>query len=207
MRIKTIVTGIISTNCYVVHNEETQEAVIIDPGACSKNLKDYLLEKKLTVKGILLTHGHFDHILGLDGLLEMFDVPVYVHRDEEKLITDPILNQSKAYTNGYTFTKAKYVEDKEVLHLIGYSFQVIHTPGHTKGGACYYVKEEDVLFSGDTLFYASVGRTDFPTGSTSELIRSIREKLMCLPDDTIVYPGHMGATSIGYEREQNPFIQ
>ena len=124
----------------------------------------------------------------MDGLLEMFDVPVYVHRDEEELITDPILNQSKVYTNGYTFTKAKYVEDKEVLNLIGYSFQVIHTPGHTKGGACYYVKEEDVLFSGDTLFYASVGRTDFPTGSTSELIRSIREKLMCLSDDTIVYP-------------------
>lgn len=76
-----------------------------------------------------------------------------------------------------------------------------------KGSACYYVKEEEVLFSGDTLFYASVGRTDFPTGSTSALIRSIKEKLMCLPDETIVYPGHMGATSIGYERQQNPFIQ
>lgn len=207
MRIKTIVTGIISTNCYVVHNEETKEAVIIDPGAFSKKLKDYLLEEKLHVKAVLLTHGHFDHILGLDGLSEIYDVPVYVHEDEEELIKDPILNQSKTYTDGYTFTKAKYVKDGEKLNLIGYTFQVIHTPGHTKGGACYYVKEEDVLFSGDTLFYASVGRTDFPTGSTSELIRSIREKLMCLPDDTIVYPGHMGATSIGYERQQNPFIQ
>ena len=107
MRIKTIVTGIISTNCYVVHNEKTKEAVIIDPGACSKNLKDYLLEEKLDVKGILLTHGHFDHILGLDGLLEMFDVPVYVHENEEELIKDPVLNQSKTYTNGYAFTRAK----------------------------------------------------------------------------------------------------
>lgn len=207
MRIKTIVTGIISTNCYVIHNEETKEAVIIDPGAFSQKLKDYLLEENLYVKAVLLTHGHFDHILGLDGLLEKYNVPVYVHENEEELIKDAVLNQSKTYTNGYTFTKAKYVKDGEILNLIGYSFQVIYTPGHTKGGVCYYVKEEDVLFSGDTLFYASVGRTDFPTGSTSELIRSIREKLMCLPDDTIVYPGHMGATSIGYERQQNPFIQ
>ena len=184
-----------------------KKRLLLTREACSKNLKDYLLEEKLDVKGILLTHGHFDHILGLDGLLEMFDVPVYVHENEEELIKDPVLNQSKTYTNGYAFTRAKYVKDKDVLNLIGYSFQVIHTPGHTKGGVCYYVEEEEVLFSGDTLFYASVGRTDFPTGSTSELIRSIREKLMCLPDDTIVYPGHMGATSIGYERQQNPFIQ
>ena len=207
MRIKTIVTGIISTNCYVVHNETTKEAILIDPGACSKNLKDYLLEEKLNVKGILLTHGHFDHILGLDGLLQMFDVPVYVHEEEKELIEDAVLNQSKTYTEGYVFKKAQYVKDGQMLNLIGYDFQVIHTPGHTKGSACYYVKEEEVLFSGDTLFYASVGRTDFPTGSTSALIRSIKEKLMCLPDETIVYPGHMGATSIGYERQQNPFIQ
>ena len=94
-----------------------------------------------------------------------------------------------------------------MLNLIGYSFQVIHTPGHTKGGACYYVKEEDVLFSGDTLFYASVGRTDFPTGSTSELIRSIREKLMCLPDDTNCLSGTYGCNFYRLEGEQNPFIQ
>lgn len=207
MRIKTIVTGIISTNCYIVSNEETREAIIIDPGYCSKSLKEYLLDEKLSVKAILLTHGHFDHILGLDGLLEMYDIPVYVHEEEKRLIEDAVLNQSKTYTDGYTFTRAIYVKNEEVLNLIGYSFRVIYTPGHTKGSVCYYVKDEDVLFSGDTLFYASVGRTDFPTGNTSELICSIREKLMCLPDDTIVYPGHMGATSIGYERQQNPFIR
>lgn len=206
MKIEKFVTGIISTNCYVVQNEDTKEAVIIDPANYPKKMRAYINEEGLEIKAILLTHGHFDHIMGIDDILAEFDIPVYVHEDEKELINDAVLNESKTYTNGYTFAKAEYLKDGQILELAGYCFQVIHTPGHTSGGVCYYVESEDTLFSGDTLFYASVGRTDFPTSSMSALVRSIREKLLVLPDETIVYPGHMGATSIANEKNMNPYI-
>lgn len=206
MKIETFVTGIISTNCYVVHNEDTKEAVIIDPAYYPKKMKAYIAEEGLEIRAILLTHGHFDHIMGIDAILEEFPVPVFVHEDEEELINDIVLNESKTYTNGYTFSKAEYIRDGQILKFAGYEFKVIHTPGHTSGGVCYYVESEQTLFSGDTLFYASVGRSDFPTSSTSALIRSIREKLLVLPDETVVYPGHMGATSIANEKKMNPYI-
>ena len=183
MKIEIFVTGIISTNCYVVSNEETKEAVIIDPAAYPKKMKSYLQENELQVKAILLTH-----------------------EEEAELIADPILNESNTYTNGYTYEKAEYLHDGQTLDLIGYQFQVIHTPGHTSGGASYYVESEKVLFSGDTLFHGSVGRTDFKTSSMSALVHSIREKLFLLPDETVVYPGHMGATTIGTEKQINPYV-
>lgn len=206
MKVEIFVTGIISTNCYVVSNEETKEAVIVDPAAYPKKLKSYLQENELQVKAILLTHGHFDHIMGIDGVLEDYQVPVYVYEDEAELIADPILNESNTYTNGYTYDKAEYIREGQILKLIGYEFQVIHTPGHTSGGVSYYVASENVLFSGDTLFHGSVGRTDFKTSSMSALIHSIREKLFFLPDETVVYPGHMGATTIGTEKKINPYV-
>lgn len=206
MKVEIFVTGIISTNCYVVSNEETKEAVIIDPAACPKKLTGYIEEEGLEVTAVLLTHGHFDHMMGVQELVDRYQVPVYVHEAEKELIGNPQLNLSASYTNGVTFTKGTYVKDKEVLFLAGYDFLVLHTPGHTQGGVCYYVESEHVLFSGDTLFCNSVGRTDFPTSSMSDLIRSIREKLLPMPDETIIYPGHMGATTIGNERINNPFI-
>lgn len=206
MKVERFVTGIISTNCYLAINENTKQAVVIDPAACPKKILDYIREENLKIEAILLTHGHFDHIMGLDGFLEHFDVPVYVHEEEERVMNDPELNQSAVYTSGYTFSGAKYVRDRQVLEFAGYLFEVLHTPGHTWGGCCYYIASEGVLFSGDTLFQNSVGRTDFETSSTSDLITSIREKLLKLPDETRVYPGHMGETLIGYERMHNPFI-
>lgn len=206
MKIEIFVTGIISTNCYAVVNEDTKEAVLIDPAAYPKKLKNYLQDNGLQVKGILLTHGHFDHIMGIDAILEDFKVPVYVHEEEKELIADPILNESRTYTKGYAYDKAEFVRDGQTLNLIGYEFKVIHTPGHTSGGASYYVESEHVVFSGDTLFHGSVGRTDFKTSSMSDLIRSIREKLFLLPDETIVYPGHMEATTIGTEKNTNPYV-
>lgn len=206
MKVEKYITGIISTNCYVVSNEETKEAVIVDPAACPKKLIDHIREEELQVRAILLTHGHFDHTMGIDGFLEVFPVPVYVHQDDQAILTDPGLNLSAVYTAGYTFAGAKSVTDGQTLHLAGYDFQVLHTPGHTRGGCCYYVESEKVLFSGDTLFQNSVGRTDFPNSSMSDLTRSIREKLMALPDDTLVYPGHMGETTIGHERTYNPYL-
>lgn len=206
MKVEKFVTGIISTNCYLAINEETKQAVVIDPAACPSYLMSHIKSEGLKVEAILLTHGHFDHIMGIDGFLSEFDVPVYVHEDDADAMEDPVLNQSSTYTSGYTFGKARYLRDRQTLEQAGYTFQVIHTPGHTKGGCCYYVASEDVLFSGDTLFQNSVGRTDFVNSSTSDLVHSVREKLFLLPDDTIVYPGHMGETKIGHEKKYNPYV-
>ena len=206
MKVEKFVTGIISTNCYLVINEDTKQAVVIDPAACPSYLMSHIKSEGLKVEAILLTHGHFDHIMGIDGFLSEFDVPVYVHEEDADAMEDPVLNQSSTYTSGYTFGKARYLRDRQTLELAGYTFQVIHTPGHTKGGCCYYVASEDVLFSGDTLFQNSVGRTDFVNSSTSDLVHSVREKLFLLPDDTMVYPGHMGETKIGHEKKYNPYV-
>ena len=206
MKIEKFVTGIISTNCYLAINEETKQTVVIDPAACPSYLMGHMKSEGLQVEAILLTHGHFDHIMGIDDLRREFPVPVYVHEGDRETLLDPALNLSSSYTNGYTFDGADYIRDGQRLELAGFSFQVIHTPGHTPGGVCYYLESEGVLFSGDTLFQNSVGRTDFPNSSMSDLIRSLREKVMKLPDDVKVYPGHMGETTIGHERKYNPFI-
>lgn len=206
MKVEKFVTGMISTNCYLAINEETKQAVIIDPASCPDYLISHIKREGLHVEAILLTHGHFDHIMGIDGFLEEFVVPVYVHELDQKLMTDIKLNQSSTYMAGYTFSNAVSVKDGQTLSLAGYEFRVLHTPGHTPGGVCYYVESEKTVFCGDTLFQNSVGRTDFPLGSMSELIRSIKEKLMVLPGDVTAWPGHMGETMIGYEKEHNPFI-
>ena len=207
MKIEIFVTGIISTNCYIVSNEETKEAVIVDPANLSRKMETYILEEGLKIRAVLLTHAHFDHIMGLDKVMESYGkMPVYVEESDLPLLNHAELNESMVYTNGYCYSGGDVIHDKDVLSLIGYDFEVIHTPGHTQGGVCYYVANENVLFSGDTLFHGSVGRSDFATSSTSALIRSIKEKLFLLPDETIVYPGHMGATTIGYEKVNNPFL-
>lgn len=206
MKIEKFVTGIISTNCYLVINEETRQTVVIDPADCPKYLMNHIKKEGYQIEAILLTHGHFDHMMGIDKFLNEFKVPVYVHEDDEDAMNDPRLNQSAAYTAGYTFSKAQYIRGGQTLAIAGYRFQVIHTPGHTKGGCCYYIEEENVLFSGDTLFQMSVGRTDFANSSTSDLIHSVREKLLVLPEETKVYPGHMGETTIGFEKTNNPYV-
>lgn len=205
MKIEKFVIGIISTNCYLVIQEETNEAVLIDPGAYPGYMADHIKSKGFQLKGILLTHGHFDHILGLEEVLKQFPVPVYAHEAESALLTDRNVNHSKSYTKGYEFKDAVYLKDGQSLSLAGFDFQVIHTPGHTCGGVCYYLEKEQVLFSGDTLFLGSVGRTDLETGSSSDLVHSVREKLFVLPEETVVYPGHMAETSIAYEKKHNPY--
>lgn len=206
MKIEKFVTGIISTNCYLAINEETARIVVIDPAACPPYLMEHIKSNGWTVEAILLTHGHFDHTMGIDGFLEEYHVPVYVHEKEKETLEDPSLNLSKSYTSGYTFSGAAYIKDGQILELAGYSFKVLHTPGHTPGGVCYYVESEGVLFCGDTLFQNSVGRTDFPNSSMSDLVRGIREKLIVLPEEVIAYPGHMGETTIGHEKKYNPFF-
>lgn len=206
MKINRFVIGPVGTNCYIVRNEESGECFLVDPADCPPELLRFIREEKLAVKAVLLTHGHFDHIMGLDGLLSEYPVPVYAHEDEKPILENADLNASSSmYGRGYTFSGAEYVSDGSRLEIAGMTAEVIATPGHTAGGCCYYFRKEKVLFSGDTLFCASVGRTDLPTGNGSRLIRSIREKLFILPDETRVFPGHMDETTIGYEKKYNPF--
>ena len=207
MKIKKYVVGMIGTNCYLVINEETKETVMVDPGAYPAKVKNAVKEQGLKLKAVLLTHAHFDHIMGLSDVMEDVKVPVYVEEADLPMMTDGESNLSSTYVRGgYRFEEAVPVSDGQQLEIAGFQFRVIHTPGHTQGGVCYYVEKEGVLFSGDTLFCCSVGRSDFATSSTSALIRSIKEKLFLLPDETKVFPGHMGATTIGNEKVNNPYV-
>ncbi len=208
MKIEIFVVGMMETNCYLVSNEETKEAVLIDPGDSPRTMIDAIESEGLSLQAILLTHAHFDHIGGLKEIVKAYPVPVYVYEKDQDMMKDPDLNVSRSYIKGgFSFDEALSVTDGEVLSLAGYDFLVLYTPGHTIGSCCYYVESEGVLFSGDTLFQLSVGRTDFPTGSTLDLMTSVKEKLFVLPEETHVYPGHMGETQIGYEKAHNPYVR
>lgn len=207
MKIEKFVLGPVGTNCYIIENEESSECFLVDMAACPKELPGYLRKRGLQVKAVLLTHGHFDHIMGLDDFLKEFEVPVYAHREEKTLLGSPQLNGSVSmFGTAYCFTGAEYLDEGRILDVAGAKIEVIFTPGHTAGGCCYYIAGEGVLFCGDTLFKESVGRTDLPTGNMSQLVRSVHEKLFVLPDETKVYPGHMEETEIGYEKKYNPFL-
>lgn len=206
MRIERFSIGSLGTNCYLAENEETKELVIVDPAICPSYIVDHVKRIGYEPKAILLTHGHFDHVMGIEGWQKEFDIPVYLYEEEKEVLEKPELNLSAVFGRSYAYASAQGARDGEVLHLAGIDFEVIHTPGHTKGGCCYYVASEEVLFSGDTLFCHSVGRSDFPTGNMSVLVRSIKDRLFCLPDDVMVYPGHDELTSIGDEKQNNPFV-
>ena len=205
-KIDVRVLGMVATNCYLLCNTDTKECVLIDPADNAGKISEMIEQSGCTLKGILLTHGHFDHIMGIEDFLKAFDVPVYVGREEQPLLADDRLNASSMYGYHCTYTGAKALEDGQTVECAGTEIHVIHTPGHTVGGCCYYLPEEEALFCGDTLFCGSIGRTDLPTGSSRDLAHSIREKLMILPDETKLYPGHMDESTIGYEKEINPFI-
>lgn len=206
LAVKHMVVGAVATNCYLAENTRTREALIIDPGDSAGRIAQIIKDEGVTPVAVLLTHGHFDHAMAAGELAEEFQIPVYAHEKEQETLENPRINLSGMIGQSLAFHADRYVRDGETLDLAGFQIQVLHTPGHTLGGVCYYLESEKTLFSGDTLFCQSVGRTDFPTGSASVLIRSIKEKLMPLPDDTTVYTGHEDMTTIGMERKYNPFI-
>ena len=212
MRINHYVVGMVQTNCYIVINDETKECFIIDPGASPKQLADKIKQDNLTPVAILLTHGHFDHVAGAKGLAEEFEIKIYANEAEADTLRDPQKNVSWMVGCKDSYDADVFLKDEEVITLAGFEIKVLHTPGHTEGGCCYYIAEEGVIFTGDTLFAQSVGRTDFPGGSMSQIVRSIQEKLMTLNEagnletDIMVYPGHNDPTTIETERMENPYL-
>ena len=206
LAIRMMVLGPVQTNCYFLINEDTKEVLIVDPADRAQKIIEWINSEGLKPTAILLTHGHFDHIMGVAGVKKEYNIPIYASKDEVEVLANPQINVS-TMMGAYLSMKAdKLFSDGDVLELAGMKLKVISTPGHTIGSVCFYMEEEKVLISGDTLFEASVGRSDFPTGSSRQLIESIKTRLLVLPDDTDVFPGHGGTTSIAYEKAHNPFI-
>ncbi|MCM1107290.1 MAG: MBL fold metallo-hydrolase [Blautia sp.] len=206
LKVEQYVVGPVQTNCYFVINEETKELLVIDPGAGAKQLAGRVREQELKPAAILLTHGHFDHAAGAQELAAELGVQIYIHEADRETLADPKSNVSWMMGEGAVYQADIFLKDGQELDLAGFHIRVLHTPGHTVGGACYYFPYEDTLFSGDTLFCGSVGRTDFEGGSMANLVRSIKEKLLVLPERTVVYTGHGEATTIESERMYNSYL-
>ncbi len=203
----TNVLGSFSTNSYIVYDTESRDAVLIDPPSNADFILNMISQQRFRLQAILLTHGHIDHIGAVPAIKDAFpDVPVYASREEEAVLQDTTANLSSMFGSAMTLQADEYLRDEETVTLLGREVVCKLVPGHTQGGMCYYFAADQVLFSGDTLFAGSVGRSDFPTGSASALIRAIEDKLFVLPDDTKVYPGHGPVTRIGMEKQENPFF-
>ena len=206
LELQNCIVGSVYTNCYFLKNKETGELLIVDPGDAADMIERKVSEMQGKPVGILLTHGHFDHIMAADEVRKKYNIPIYASEKEETTLLNPKVNLSVFGHGSCTLDADVYLKDLQVVELAGFSVQMIETPGHTVGSCCYYLKEEGVLFSGDTVFQGSVGRTDFPEGSTAAIVRSLHRLLDTLPDETEVYPGHDASTTIDYEKRYNPFV-
>lgn len=198
MIIKTIIAGMYEENCYLIMDEDTKELGIIDPGGQAKVIAEKVRNLGGKAKFILLTHGHSDHVDGVVDLMDELNVPFYIHKAEEEFM------QNDNYVFGSLPKTAEYLKEGDTLKLGKNTIKVIETPGHTPGGICFLIN--DKLFTGDTLFQGSIGRSDFPGGNGMKLVKNIKDKLIPLGDNIEVYPGHGGASTIGYEKRMNPFL-
>lgn len=206
MFFKGISLGGMQTNCYILGDEVSKKCAVFDPAADADKILDYVAEKGFTVKYIILTHVHADHIMGVDKLKRLTGAELVAHRGDAEMLNDSGYTLSNLFLSPAPVSKVDIVaNDGDVLELGILKLNIIHTPGHTLGGMCVLCK--DVLVAGDTLFAQSIGRTDFPGGDYDILISSIKNKLMILDDDINVYPGHGMPTTIGYERKNNPYLK
>lgn len=200
IKIRSVLVSECYTNCYLCMNTETKEGFIVDPGDDELKISANVSHIEMKPVAILLTHGHFDHIGAVEKLKKRYDIPVYASEVEDRLLLDNRANLSSMFGEPTMICADKFLRDGENVNIAGFDIKFILTPGHTPGSGCYYITDENVLFSGDTLFHASRGRTDFPGGSEAAIINSIKEKLLKLPGNTDVYPGHMDTTKIDNEK-------
>lgn len=191
-----------TTNCYIIQDEETKETIVVDPGGEASKIIELLDILKADLKYIYLTHCHGDHIEAVNGVKQAKGGKLLIHIDDAESLNNPCINMSPYMNmNLANIEVDSRVNDGDLIHIGNIEFKVIHTPGHTKGGSCLYCEKEKMLFSGDTLFKETWGRTDLPTSDFRSIINSISNKLLTLPDDTIVYPGHGEVTTI---KEEEP---
>jgi hydroxyacylglutathione hydrolase len=207
MIFETIVVGELGVNCYLLADSETKEGIVIDPGGDSGKILSAIKANDVKVLHILNTHGHFDHIGGNRRVSEATGATIMINREDE-----PFLSRASKSATMYGLTAedspapASYLAEGDVIRFGRHAAKVIHIPGHSPGGSCFYLEKEGILISGDSLFAESIGRTDLPGGSQAKLVLSIREKLLTLPDATRVFPGHGPASTIGHEKKFNPYL-
>jgi len=198
----------LGVNCFVVGCEETGQGVIVDPGGDAEKIIEMVSRHKLAIIAILNTHGHFDHVGANCAMVDLYKVPLMIHHSDSDML-QRVQEVSTRYgvPGGKNSPPAdSFLEDGQEIGIGNLKIKVLHTPGHTQGGCCLYIQSEKKVITGDTLFADSIGRTDLPGGSHEQLLASIRNKLFTLPDDVTVYPGHGRATTIGYEKQNNPYF-
>ena len=209
IQIDCLVVGAYETNCYVLRKDRnTKDCLIIDVGLNAARLVEFLVRHRLNPAAVIFTHGHIDHIAGLVALRKKFPgMKVYIHKLDAEMLTGGEGSLAEMVGEFPGTEPADFiVGDGDIIEQAGIKLKVLHTPGHTPGGICLYSENQKLIFVGDTLFAGSVGRTDFPGGSMTKLTKSISEKLLMLPDETIVYPGHGPKTTISQEKKYNPFL-
>ena len=206
MKVVRIPAGIYAANCYLVYAEDNKEAIVIDPGGDEDDILTQIKNLGLDIKYIILTHGHGDHISGVNGIKDYTKAPLAIHKEDEYLLKDGRSNLSSMMAMATVeITADILLNDGDKISFGGLTAEVIHTPGHTPGGIS--IKIGDSIFTGDTLFAGSIGRTDFPKSSFEAIMDSIKNRIIIYPDDTIVYPGHGPSSTIRNEKESNPFIK
>ncbi len=205
MIVEKLVVGPLAANCYIVADEVTKEGLIIDPGDEAEAILKKVRRLGIDIKIIFLTHGHMDHMAALKGVKEATGAPVAIHADDAKSLYNRSLSMFLSVAHQKPLAPDRLLKGWESIEVGNLRFTVLPTPGHSPGGICLY--GEGVCFSGDTLFNYGIGRADLPGGDYSQLMESIHNKLMILPDEVVVYPGHGPETTIGDERRGNPFLQ
>lgn len=207
MIFETIVVGELGVNCYLLADSQTKEGVVIDPGAEPERILSVVQKNGVKVVAVLNTHGHFDHIGGNRKVAQTTGAPLMINKEDE-----PFLSRASTSAKMYGLraddspVPSSYLAEGDLIRFGGHEIKVIHIPGHSQGGSCFYLGKDGILISGDSLFAESIGRTDLPGGSQTQLVGAIRAKLMTLPEKVKVFPGHGPATTIGHEKKHNPYL-